>query len=123
MLGGGEQEYVIQEGDTLTDIANKSGMSVDELAKLNDISNKDQIFVGNKLKIPTKGGTNPLIKAIGNPLGFGGADDLKEAYGLETQVDSKGNIINQGGMSTGGCLLYTSPSPRDGLLSRMPSSA
>ena len=30
------------------------------------------------------------------------------------------------GMGTGGehtCLLYTSPSPRDGLLSRMPSSA
>ena len=24
---------------------------------------------------------------------------------------------------TGNCLLYTSPSPRDGLLSRMPSSA
>ena len=24
---------------------------------------------------------------------------------------------------TGSCLLYTSPSPRDGLLSRMPSSA
>ena len=24
---------------------------------------------------------------------------------------------------TNGCLLYTSPSPRDGLLSRMPSSA
>ena len=29
-----------------------------------------------------------------------------------------------GGMEIpGGCLLYTSPSPRDGLLSRMPSSA
>ena len=27
------------------------------------------------------------------------------------------------GMSMWGCLLYTSPSPRDGLLSRMPSSA
>ena len=26
-------------------------------------------------------------------------------------------------VSGGGCLLYTSPSPRDGLLSRMPSSA
>ena len=25
--------------------------------------------------------------------------------------------------TSGGCLLYTSPSPRDGLLSRMPSSA
>ena len=28
-----------------------------------------------------------------------------------------------GGGKSGGCLLYTSPSPRDGLLSRMPSSA
>ena len=26
-------------------------------------------------------------------------------------------------VKAGGCLLYTSPSPRDGLLSRMPSSA
>ena len=30
--------------------------------------------------------------------------------------------INKGGAVIG-CLLYTSPSPRDGLLSRMPSSA
>ena len=28
-----------------------------------------------------------------------------------------------GALKHGGCLLYTSPSPRDGLLSRMPSSA
>ena len=28
-----------------------------------------------------------------------------------------------GGLIVGTCLLYTSPSPRDGLLSRMPSSA
>ena len=28
-----------------------------------------------------------------------------------------------GGKKVGGCLLYTSPSPRDTLLSRMPSSA
>ena len=34
----------------------------------------------------------------------------------------KFRIIIQNGMLTG-CLLYTSPSPRDGLLSRMPSSA
>mgnify|MGYP003302840225 CR=1 FL=1 len=37
-------------------------------------------------------------------------------------------IPNQGNLRIGdtfteGCLLYTSPSPRDGLLSRMPSSA
>ena len=32
-------------------------------------------------------------------------------------------IVSQGGAAANSCLLYTSPSPRDGLLSRMPSSA
>ena len=31
--------------------------------------------------------------------------------------------LSYSGVSEGYCLLYTSPSPRDGLLSRMPSSA
>ena len=31
--------------------------------------------------------------------------------------------INRVAKTVKGCLLYTSPSPRDGLLSRMPSSA
>ena len=34
-----------------------------------------------------------------------------------------GLIIGRGGEQITNCLLYTSPSPRDGLLSRMPSSA
>ena len=38
--------------------------------------------------------------------------------------DTRINIIDTPGHADfGGCLLYTSPSPRDGLLSRMPSSA
>ena len=32
-------------------------------------------------------------------------------------------VNNAGQVMPNGCLLYTSPSPRDGLLSRMPSSA
>ena len=35
------------------------------------------------------------------------------------EVDQKAAAAN----TAAGCLLYTSPSPRDGLLSRMPSSA
>ena len=31
--------------------------------------------------------------------------------------------VHEGAMVASTCLLYTSPSPRDGLLSRMPSSA
>ena len=38
-----------------------------------------------------------------------------------------GNVVVKAQVHSGGrgkaCLLYTSPSPRDGLLSRMPSSA
>ena len=34
-----------------------------------------------------------------------------------------GALANLGERQLGTCLLYTSPSPRDGLLSRMPSSA
>ena len=39
----------------------------------------------------------------------------------DTDVDNR--YIKAKIISCGNCLLYTSPSPRDGLLSRMPSSA
>ena len=43
---------------------------------------------------------------------------------LETQTDTAFEvIIADDGSREDTCLLYTSPSPRDGLLSRMPSSA
>ena len=53
---------------------------------------------------------------------------IKEFYikvkGEETRVNDNGgklvDLIDELGWD---CLLYTSPSPRDGLLSRMPSSA
>ena len=37
--------------------------------------------------------------------------------------DKKAFVCASAGNHAQGCLLYTSPSPRDGLLSRMPSSA
>src|SRR5665647_335403 len=58
-------------------------------------------------------------------------DSLSIKKAVETVIHKEGRIdvlINNAGMHTGGpietipsCLLYTSPSPRDGLLSRMPS--
>ena len=39
--------------------------------------------------------------------------------GNQPMKSNSGNLV----ISYNGCLLYTSPSPRDGLLSRMPSSA
>ena len=42
------------------------------------------------------------------------------AGGIRTGAAGPARLVAPG---TGTCLLYTSPSPRDGLLSRMPSSA
>src|SRR5664279_847474 len=49
---------------------------------------------------------------------------------MAQQLEHVGEVVGRGGMTrtrvrfslSNGCLLYTSPSPRDGLLSRMPSS-
>ena len=51
--------------------------------------------------------------------------------GLTKQEAAKARFVSDSSMTfygsfniaSGTCLLYTSPSPRDGLLSRMPSSA
>ena len=66
-------------------------------------------------------------------------DGAKEVYEQNVPAEAKGSVegveavtndptihwMHKTAFSNGGsnCLLYTSPSPRDGLLSRMPSSA
>ena len=50
----------------------------------------------------------------------GDGDPPYEAYDIKYTVDGDGTYL---GVRIQFCLLYTSPSPRDGLLSRMPSSA
>ena len=47
------------------------------------------------------------------------ASSVKKIYTKTGTILKKGDLIAQ----LDDCLLYTSPSPRDGLLSRMPSSA
>ena len=47
----------------------------------------------------------------------------READEMYSYAHSKNISIFNAAPYAGGCLLYTSPSPRDGLLSRMPSSA
>ena len=48
------------------------------------------------------------------------------AYGFDLETPMVQSLMRSGELTSlceKGCLLYTSPSPRDGLLSRMPSSA
>ena len=66
-----------------------------------------------QLIVPWKpgGGTQVLYALVEKTI-----SELDTPYNLKVVT-----VPGQGGNK--GCLLYTSPSPRDGLLSRMPSSA
>ncbi len=52
------QTYTVKAGDTLYGISNQFGVSVNELATLNNVSAKN-LRIGSVLKIPSKSGTNP----------------------------------------------------------------
>ena len=66
----------------------------------------------------------PLLYAAGRMLRWAGIGDFfSDNLGEEIFVLFTVNIIEQMLQKGIVCLLYTSPSPRDGLLSRMPSSA
>ena len=49
-------------------------------------------------------------------------DEIPKGHKVALKQISKGTAVKKYAQIIG-CLLYTSPSPRDGLLSRMPSSA
>ena len=73
----------------------------------------------------TIGSTYALI-AIGYTMVYGIIGMINFAHGEVYMIGSYVAFIVLAGLAMLGiqsCLLYTSPSPRDGLLSRMPSSA
>ena len=49
--------------------------------------------------------------------------DIGEVVGREAREERENLLLRPGATRARGCLLYTSPSPRDATLSRMPSSA
>ena len=71
------------------------------------------IALGGIIRIYDAGESCPDWPTCFGTLGFDVSEAEQEAWyeANPDEIDSRG------------CLLYTSPSPRDGLLSRMPSSA
>ena len=54
-LGLAALEHVVQPGDTLSALASRYGVTVEELAEVNRITNPNLIFVGDTLRIPDSG--------------------------------------------------------------------
>ena len=44
--------YTVKEGDTLSEVANKFNMTVDDLVKSNDLKDANMIFVDQKIEVP-----------------------------------------------------------------------
>jgi len=116
-LGGATIAKTIDEGKEPVDIAMAGNGPLDRVKNLTEpptpiLQNKEIILVpkGNPAKITgLRDLANPGVKlSLGTPGSAVGA--------LSSQVIQKG-------ATDFGCLLYTSPSPRDLSTSRMPSSA
>ncbi|NLX24458.1 MAG: LysM peptidoglycan-binding domain-containing protein [Lentisphaerae bacterium] len=82
--------YVIQPGDTLSEIAVRAGVSIDDLRQLNNISG-DMIRAGDKLNIP-KGGNVP---SGGSSSAQSTNTSVETSTGSNTSTGSE-NIITGG---------------------------
>lgn len=88
------ETHVIQKGETLTSISKKYGVTVDDLAKLNGIENKDKIKAGETLKV------NPEVDFKDNP--HGGYQNPNNSVGEKVTMNSLVNIAAGFIAGTGG---------------------
>lgn len=56
---GDQSVYVVRSGDTLFAIAQDIGVSVEDLAEVNEITDPTQLFVGRRLEVPPRRLTPP----------------------------------------------------------------
>ena len=93
--------YTVVKGDNLTKIAKKFNTSVSEIVQLNNIRNKNLIYVGQKLKI--KENITYFKKYTGSSVSIVDAlKSINEKYTFEyrEKIANKNNINNYVGTST-----------------------
>jgi len=93
--------YTVVKGDNLTKIAKLYNTTIDELVRLNNISNKNLIYVGQKLIIPSNN-LNYFKQYTGNSLSI--VDALKNinsdySYNYRIKIANKNGIQNYMGTS------------------------
>ena len=78
--------HVVQRGDTLGTIAESLGMTVDALAKLNNISDPSMIYVGQRLLVPALGATLTAPLAVMHIVQPGESlESIARLYGVSVE--------------------------------------
>lgn len=90
MLTDPDVPYVIQKGDTLSEIAAKTGTTVKELQELNKIKKANEIFAGDELVIPSNKSTKTKEDIVSSLIGgMGGVSELGSSFegdGVQTAM-------------------------------------
>lgn len=58
---------VVARGETLSEVANRLGVSVSDLARANRIANPNRVRAGRRLVVPGRGAPTPAAKTVGRP--------------------------------------------------------
>lgn len=88
------ETYTVVKGDTLWSIAKRFNTTVDDLVRLNNIKNRDLIYVGQVLKI--KGNVKYYPKYTGKTVSI--VDALK-SVGVNSSYDNRAFIAKRNGIT------------------------
>ena len=98
----GTTTYTVQRGDTLSEIAERFGTTVNELVRLNNIQNPNLIYPGQVLILPEGGCVDTYIVQRGDTL-----SEIAERFGTTVaRLAGINGIRNTNRIYV--CLLYTS---------------
>ena len=87
-------EYVVQPGDTLSKIATRFGIDTAELTEANNISNPNQLFVGDVLVLPGVNWFSGRLDVVDIPVGET-FRSMRRRYHLDAEVIGRaGGILN-----------------------------
>ena len=104
--------YVVKPGDTLWGISNQYGVSVTELAELNNVD-ATTLKVGKVLKIPNKSGNNPDNMFMYKVVKGDSLYSIAKKYGTSVEEIKKLNYLTSNNLVIGQVLripeMYTKP--------------
>ena len=107
-------QVTVKEGETLSEIADRHGMSVNQLMKLNGLSNADHVESGQSLKVPgAAGGRSSGVSASGRVAVRDGEtlSEIADRHGMSVnQLMKLNGLSNADHVESGQTLLVSGPS-------------